>query len=66
MVPPREIARKASNFENFEMHETKVAKNSWNGAQIENKKKVESDKIIDKDNQKSLENSDNSLLNVVA
>ena len=37
-----------------------------NGAQIENKKKVEADKIIDKDNQKSLENSDNSLLNVVA
>ena len=37
-----------------------------NGTEIENKNKVKSDKIIDKDNQKSLENSDNSLLNVVA
>ena len=37
-----------------------------NGTEIENKNKIKSDKIIDKDNQKSLENSDNSLLNVVA
>ena len=37
-----------------------------NRTEIENKNKIKSDKIIDKDNQKSLENSDNSLLNVVA
>ena len=37
-----------------------------NETEIENKKKIKSDKINDKDNQKSLENSDNSLLNIVA
>ena len=37
-----------------------------NGTEIENKKKFKSNEVIDKDNQNSLENSDNSLLNIVA